>query len=215
MSTTDKPYTPPVTEELGGDADKASVTPAPVKPTPAPVVKAAVVEPVKNVEPTLAPALDVISVSKMLNAKGTVVTDQMIARIDRHMKYLRGEEGFNDQKERDTEQVTFIETIGNSLKMDFEGYAIVTDYLLKQVRDNQSVFSDGMAFRFTVGLDKNYPTDIIRQYQSYVELLTKIAANWKVRYKLKKLIDIAYVIQPLQNKAKENITQYFNKISSV
>ena len=200
-------YVPPITEEVAPVSEQAAVKIKPTRALPP-------AEPTL-VEPTLAPALDVVGVSQMLNAKGNLVTASMIARIDRHMAFLVGTEGFNDVAERNLEQVSFIETIGNSMKLDFDGYVIVTDYLLEQIRANQQVFTDGMAFRFTASLGKAYPADVVRNYQSYIELLTKIAVNWKVRYKLKKLIDITYAIKDLQPKAKVNVTQYFNKVAAV
>lgn len=166
-------------------------------------------------EPTLKPLDQVIDVSKLVNAKGTVVSDLAIARIERHLTYIRGEVGFSSSEERFEEQAGFIQSVGNMLKLDFDQYALVTDYLLTKIRENQDVFSNGEAFRFIPGMEKRYPTDAISGYQAYIELLTKIASNWKVRYKLKKLIDIGYVSQSLPRKGKENLAQYFNKVSAV
>lgn len=202
--STDTSYTPPVTEELAAEA--VVETPAVTAPPKASV---------EIKEPTLVPAPDVIGVSKILNAKGTVVTEIMVSRIDRHMKYLKGEEGFKDENERDEEQKSFIETIGNSMKLDQGGYAIITDYLIAQIRANPTVFKDGMAFRFTAGLKKSVYRDVVVSYEGYIELLSKIASNWTVRYKLKKLIDISYAIHPFPRKAQANITQYFNQLAAV
>lgn len=219
MSTNDSKdapvYTPPAVEKVGSDADDASVvSTVPTKQAPAaPVVKTA--DAPKAAEPTLAPIPDVIGVGKMLNAKGTLVTADMIARIDRHMKFLRGDEGFASTKERDDEMISFIETIGNSIKQDFEGYVVVTDYLLEQIRENQKVFTGGTAFRFLQGISKGAYRDNVVNYQSYVELLTKFAVNWNVRYKLKKLVDITYAVKTLPKQGQINLTQYFNKLSSV
>lgn len=166
-------------------------------------------------EPSLVEPEPVIAVSKLVNAKGTVVSDLAIARIERHLKYIRGDEGFSSTEQRFEEQAGFIQSIGNTLKLDFDQYALVTDHLLTQIRENQEVFSNGEAFRFIPGMEKRYPTEAIAAYQAYIELLTKIASNWKVRYKLKKLIDIGYVSQSLPRKGKENLAQYFNKVSAV
>lgn len=217
MSTNDsKEYTPPAVDEVGSVADKSPVVSTAVvtKQSPAaPVDKTA--EAPKAAEPTLAPIPDVIGVGKMLNAKGTLVTADMIARIDRHMKFLRGDEGFASTKERDDEMVSFIETIGNTLKQDFEAYVVVTDHLLQQIRDNQKVFTGGTAFRFLQGISKGAYRDNVAAYQSYVELLTKFAVNWNVRYKLKKLVDITYAVRTLPRQGQVNLTQYFNKLASV
>jgi hypothetical protein len=220
MSTTNtqdsKDYTPPAVEEVAPVSEKGGAAPVATvqsKQTPAPAKVE--VAPAKIAEPTLVPLPAVIGVNKILNAKGTVVTDIMIKRIDKHLEYLNGTVGFKDTEERDEEQVSFIETIGNSLKMDFDGYVVFTDYLLTKIRDNQKVFTDGLAFRFCAELKKGSYTEAVKNYQAYIEFLTKIAINWNVRYKLKKLVDTAYVIQPLNQKGKENVTQYFNKLASV
>lgn len=166
-------------------------------------------------EPNMAPEVIVVGLSKMVNAKGTAVTDLMVARIDRHMQYLAGTVGFNSTAEAHEEQISFMETVGNSLQLDFPAYVVVTDYLLKSIRENQKVFTDGMAYRFMVGLEKRYPSEHSRTYQGYMELLSKIGFYWKERYKLAKLVDYAYTIAPMDSKAKTNVTQYFRKMSSI
>ena len=210
-------YTPPVTQNLETPVEEKKVTPVvadkPLAPTTA--LKPTGLQTSTVKEPSLAPVQDTIAVAKMVNAKGTAVTDVMIDRIDRHFKYLSGEVGFADIAARHQEQVTFIESIGNSLQADFDTYVLVTDHLLTKIRENSAVFSSGEAFRFLQGLDKNYPLSTIRAYKLYIELLTKIAANWKYRYKLKKLIDPAAVMADLPAKARQNLSQYFNKLASV
>lgn len=179
--------------------------------TTASVLKAAV----KPREPSMIPEQAVIGITKMVNAKGNAVTDIMVSRIDKHMQYLSGKTGFNTIDQAQEEQIAFMETIANSLKLDFEAYVVVTDHLLKAVRANQKVFSDGLVFRFMVNLEKKYPAEYIRSYQAYMELLGKIGSYWTVRFKLPKLIDLASVIANLDSKAKTNITQYFRKLSAV
>lgn len=219
-------YKPPVVTDLGNETPaivlpEGSIDhshcgdlkfPCPTNHT-APKATAAKVAVVK--EPTMIPEVEVVGIAKMVSAKGNVVTDVMVSRIDRHMKFLSGEVGFNSVEESHDEQISFMETIGNSLQLDFEPYVVVTDYLLKAIRANQSIFSDGMAYRYMAGLEKRYPSEHSRTYQGYMELLGKIGANWNVRYKLARLVDYAYVIAPMDTKAKTNVTQYFRKLSSV
>ena len=166
-------------------------------------------------EPSLEPEQPVIAVAKMVNAKGNIATDAIIVRINRHMEYLSGRTGFNSVEDRHAEQVNFMETVGNSLKLDFDAYVVVTDTLMTAIRANLSVFTDGMAFRFMVGLEKHYPVDGIKAYKAYIELLTKIAANWTVRYKLPKLVDVTFGIALLDRVGKSNVEQYFRKLSAV
>lgn len=166
-------------------------------------------------EPSFEADQPVVSVAKMVNAKGNIATDAIVIRINRHMEYLSGKTGFNSEKDRHDEQVNFMETVGNSLKLDFDAYVVVTDTLMTAIRANQAVFSDGMAFRFMVGLEKRYPADGIKAYKAYIELLTKIAANWTVRYKLPKLVDVTFGIALLDRVGKTNVEKYFRKLSAV
>lgn len=169
----------------------------------------------KPKEPTFEPEVAKVGINSQVNGKGTIVSDIMITRIENHIKYLNGTKGFPNKEAQEEEQITFMETIGESLKLDFPLYVIVTDHLLEVIRKNQSVFADGLAFRFMAGMDKKYPLEITNKYKTYIELLTKITSYWSVRYKLNKLIDVSYVFDGLDRKAKENITQYFNTLSQV
>lgn len=211
-------YVAPVTQELSAKVEEKTpaVAEKAVAPTatPSPAAKPAGLQTSTPKEPSLIPVEDVISVAKMVNAKATEVTAVMVDRIDRHFKYLSGELGFADVAARHQEQVTFIETIGNSLQADFEVYVLVTDHLLTKIRENITLFNSGEAFRFVQGLDKGYPISTIRVYKLYIELLTKIAGNWKYRYKLKKLMDPATVMADLPPKGRVNLNQYFNKLAS-
>jgi hypothetical protein len=213
-------YTPPETSNTGKAAEKADQALEQAAKSTAKTSESSASKDTETKtqdtakEPTLAETPAVISVSKMLNAKGNVVSDIMQQRIENHVKYLRGEASFESVEQAAQEQVNFIETVGNMLKLDFEQYVVITDYFLNVIRENPQVFSDGMAFRFAAGLSKDYPSEYIKNYQAYIEMLTKIAQNWKVRFKLGKLMDISSVIAPMPRKGKENVTQYFRKVAS-
>jgi len=208
-------YTPPEstatskqTDQALAQAAKATAADTSEKKAQAPSAGAAK-------EPSLNETPDVIGIGKMINAKGDLVTDVMKARIERHLKYLRSETSFKDREEATNEQVTFMETVGNMLKLDFEQYVVVTDFFLGEIRKTPEVFSESVAFRFIAGLTRQYPSEYIKNYQTYIELLSKIAKNWKVRYKLGQLMDITYAISDFDRRGKENVTQYFRKVTSV
>lgn len=202
-------YTPPESEDLSGDSAKEVVAKAPAVITPAVKEEVAPAEATFQAEPM------VIGIAKMINAKGDMTTDVMVARINRHIEFLAGRKRFKDKKEEQDEQISFIETIGNSMRLDFEQFAVVTDDLLTIIRANAEVFSGGLAFRHTVGLDKKYPANTIRLYHTYISFLTMVAKNWEARYKLHTLIDLASVITDLNKKGKENVTQYFRYLTNV
>ena len=165
-------------------------------------------------EATFRQAEGVIAISRMVNAKGTASTDVILARIEKHMKHLSGQLGFKDETEKLHEQLSFIETIGNTLRLDFPQYALVTDVLLSNIKANQSVFDKGLAFRFVASLGKAYPTEHVKTYQSYMSFLAVIAKNWSTRNKLKNLVDVGYVTKDFPQKAKENVSQYFRHVIS-
>lgn len=185
----------------------------------APVVTELVVEPPKPVvkpvvekKVTYNKPLDVIGVKQLKGVADTVVTDIMTQRIKRHMEYLNGTVGFKDQEDRINEQVTFIETIGNTLRLPYEQYALVTNVLINEIQANLSLFKEGMAFRFTKGLDRTYPVETITTYQTYVTFLTIIASNWKNRHRLDRLVDLTYAVNKLDKTGKENTTRYFKQL---
>ena len=207
MSTSDD-YVAPEEETLEGSGVKAPASGSKTKE----VAKAPSAAPA---QPSLEEPLDVIGIARMTNAKGDVTTDVMKDRITRHFEYLSGKLGFKDNKARVNEQITFIESIGNTLKLEFDQYVVVTDYLLNQIRETKSIFADGTAFRFTKDLEKEFPIEHIRSYKSYMTLLTMIANSWPRRHELNKLVDITYAIKDLNRLGKENVTLYFNKLMQV
>jgi hypothetical protein len=207
--STPEDYVAPESVDLGEKAPEAKAPAKPAgkaKPTPA-VTEAP--------EVSYEQGQPVIGIGKLVNAKGTAVTEIMIQRIETHMNYVAGRKGFKDKEEEVLEMAGFIETIGNSLKLPYEQFVLVTDAVLQAVQENQKAFTSGTAYRFTQGLDKRYPPDSIHNYRVYMTFLTKVAVNWKSRWKLAKLISLAFVIQDFDQKAKENITQYFRYLTNV
>lgn len=154
----------------------------------------------------------VIGVKEMVDTKEKIATKIMIERIQHHLQFLTGKLSFPNTDAQIKEQVTFIETIGNSLKLDYDQFIVVTNELLNQIKDNKDTFTNGTPFRFMSVLDKQYSPDIIKTYQSYILFLTKLAKNWSSRYKLNKLVDIAFVTQDMDRKSKENLTRYFQSL---
>lgn len=199
-------YKAPQVENLGGDGEQA------LEPVLTKEEKAATPPPP---QPSLEEPAGIIGVGKMTNAKGTAVTTFIIARIDQHLKYLKGEQGFKDDEARVKEMTEFMETIANTLKLKFEQYTVVTDHLLSVIRSNPEIFVNGTAFRFTRNLGKDYPASAIDSYRNYMTLLSMVARAWQRRHKLNTLIDPTYTIRNLSTAGKENVTQYFNKLMVV
>lgn len=192
-------YVAPVVEER--------VTPKVVE-QPKPTVKEEVTAPrFKHTE-------EVVKSNQMVQRNSSVITNIMLDRVEKHMKHLNGTLGFNNKQEQEVEQITFMETMGNVLKLDYERFSIVTDKLISEIRANEKVFTEGLAFRFMKGLEAKYPKSIIDVYQTYITFLTRIAVNWTKRHQLKNMIDINHVISDLNRTAKSNVTKYFNKLTS-
>lgn len=208
MSTTQE-YVAPEEENLdGGEGNKTPIAGGKKNEV---VAKSTTVSSPK--QPSLEETPNVIGVGRMTNAKGDTTTDVIKDRITRHFEYLRGKLSFKDDATRIEEQITFIETIGNVFKLDYEQYVVVTDYLLNAVREAKEVFTDGTAFRFTKDLDKQYPIENIRQYRDYMALLTMISNNWPRRHELHKFVDPTYAIKDLNRLGKVNVTQYINQLT--
>lgn len=167
-------------------------------------------------QPSFEGSVDTIGIAKMINVEGDATTDVVKARIGRHIEFLSGKLSYPDEEARNNEQVTFINTIANTFRMEFDQFVIVTDFILSQIRENQQIFVDGTAFRFIRALSATaYPREHLETYKSYMAMLTKIAGNWSRRYELNKLIDPTYAIRDIPPRGKENITQYLNKLMNV
>lgn len=151
-----------------------------------------------------------IGIKEMVDSKEKIATTIMKERIQHHMQYLNGKLKFKDDQAQIDEQVTFIETIGNSLKLDYPQFVIITNELLNQIKANKDTFTKGSPFRFMSVLNTRYSPDIIKTYQTYIIFLTRLANNWSIRYKLNELVDLSFVIKDMDRKAKENMTRFFN-----
>lgn len=199
-----------VIKDLGGDSTNAT-TSAPATGAAAPDnVKAASIK-----EPTFETAPDVVKADKQVNMKGSAATAIIVERIDRHIDFLNSKIRIADEKARNTEQATFIETIGEALKQDYPRFELVADLLMEQVRENTKLFNSGMAFRFMAPLEKlGYAPEALQGYKAFIQFLITVSKNWKRRHQLADLVDITYVIEGFPSKARENITQFFNKLAS-
>lgn len=200
----------PVVEDLTKSAE----------PAKAPVAEAVAATVAASTEPTFAEPEEklVLSADETTNTTtkgGTVVTAIMIERIERHMKFLTGHTSFRDKEQEVQEQVTFIETIGNTFQLDYPQYQLVTDTLVEHIRNNLSVFADNQAFRFIPGLEKVYPAVYIQNYQKYISILTQIAKFWNRRSRLKKMMDVTTLVTDFNSAAKANIDQYVNYLSDI
>ena len=203
-------YTAPVIEEVKVEKPAPETTDQETKPANKPTTN-------NTISPNInqkAVVPDVINIAAMVSANGNAVSDLMIKRIERHFAFLKGTKGFSTEHERVTEQVSFVETIANSVKLDFDKYALVTDYLYNQLRENPEVVTQGKIFKFLRGADRNYSSIGIERYKSYMNLLIKLATNHADRRRQFKLIDINYATKDLKEKARDNINTYFRKLVS-
>jgi len=204
----------PVVEDLTKSTEAA----APVAATKTPVAQAVAAT---VTEPTFAEEAEeqlVVGAEELTSSTtkgGTVVTAIMISRIERHMKFLTGHTAFRDKDQEVQEQVTFIETIGNTFQLDYPQYQLVTDTLLEHIRNNLPVFADNQAFRFIPGLEKIYPAVYIQNYQKYISILTQIAKFWNRRSRLKKMMDVTTLVEDFNSAAKANIDSYINYLSDI
>lgn len=156
-----------------------------------------------------------IGIGKLLNAKATAVTDILTARVAQHLECTVGTKGFPDAEARAQEQGGFINTVLNSLELDFDKYVVFTDFLLTQLRANAADISTGKLLRHMGGLAPSYDKEKVRKYTTYMSFLTRIALNWNIRYKMNTLIDVNLFVSGFSEKGRENITTYFHKLQDV
>lgn len=155
---------------------------------------------------------ETVSIADMLNAKGEFVSELMISRIEQHMEYLSGKKGFGTDKARLQEQITFIETIGGSTTLDIDQYCVVTDYLLKVIRENLSKLNHGQMFRFLRGLKASYSDKAIEEYVNYMTLLLRIAGSYADRVRVFQKVDLDSLTKGLSPKARDNINTYVRRL---
>lgn len=205
-------YVPPVIDEVGPTPTPEPETPvAPTEPTgPAPGPEVSLE--VQGGEAQIEAAPSRVPGPEMVTPAGDVVTNIMLRRIEKHLKYLRGDLGFADIHAQRREQVDFIETIGESTSLPYEKFKVVTDALVRMVADNKDLFRSGQALRFLENLQGHYNQASINRYTDYITFLTKIAVNWTNRSRLRNQTDIAIVIKDLRQAGKENVTMYFNAL---
>lgn len=170
----------------------------------------------KNQNPAIIPFADAatIKVADIINAKGTFVSDSMIARIDQHLRYLTGSIGFSKDDDRFQEQITFMETIGNSTELSIDQYCIVTDYLLKTIRENMDAFKDGAAFRFMRGLNRFYSETAQGNYKNYITMLLRIAGAYANRKNVFKQMDVETITKDMKKASRDNVSTYMRNLCS-
>ena len=214
-------YVPPAIENTGTDtAEQPAVAPPTLpeagaeQPVEPPVPAPDVIAEERNDEATLQQGNGKIPGPDMTNANGTAVTNIMILRLEKHMKHLRGELGFADNKERFNEQVSWMETVGNSVKLPYEEFKLVTDALINAIANNKELFRSGAATRFNRGLAGTYPQSSINRYEAYIYFLVTVANNWATRHRLKSSIDVGTVIEHMPHAGQQNVTRYFNSLVS-
>lgn len=154
-----------------------------------------------------------VLVSEMVTADGTAVTTIMLRRLEKHMKFVRGTLAFRDSSERFDEQVTWIDTVGNSLNLDYPQYVLVTKAILAEILKDVDLFREGGAYRFLQSVKGKIPASAVEGYEAYFTFLTRVAANWKTRHRLRSSIDIAFPVSRIPTaKGKENLTKFFSSL---
>ena len=156
--------------------------------------------------------LEIVRVAEMINAKNDFVSQTMIDRIEQHLVYLNGKQGFANDEARFKEQITIMETIGNSIILPIDKYCLVTDYLLQAIRCNYDSFKEGQAFRFMRGLNKVYSDRSIANYQSYMTMLITLAGSYADRKRTFTKIDLDSITATLPTDARNNINTYIRRI---
>jgi len=209
LETTKQEGGDPTTVSGDGDSNTEGGDPA-ADPAAAAVVQAPAVIP--SAEPSLADPAASVAKDEIVNGRGTAVTDIMLTRINRHFDFLASRLGIPAKKDRDREQVDFMNTVGESLKLPYDQFELVADALRTALRKDIKVVSDGgVAFRFIPKLELYYPAESVACYQRYIQFLLTLTQNWKRRRDLGKMVDITAVIENFPTKARENVTAYYRK----
>lgn len=207
-------YQPPVTQELQPQE-------SPVVPGAVEAAKEAPAQPSQE-----AAGFDttpqVVAKGEMVAPSGSAASGVMLERIAKHMRHLKGERGFANNKERWEEQASFIECVGRSTTLTYSDFVVITEELLKQIRENLKLFTSGDCFRFMHDLTAKYPEnnhikypkESAQRYQAYIGFLVTIARNFKNRQRLRTSVDPTFATQDMPFAAKQNVIKYFNQLTA-
>lgn len=186
---------------------KTVISPAPlreVKEVPAPYASS-----VKALseEPTFKPDVaDIVKVADMLDFKGDAVSDVFKAALARYTSIILKQRSVKDLQH---EQVSFMETVNNSLSLEFKQYAMVTDYFIEFINKNPEAFSKKKIFSLLAGVGSKYNETGKRRFTYYMTALTTLATAGVNRKRVSSMVDINTLVQSFTPKAKQNITTYF------
>ncbi len=168
-------------------------------------------KPAQETSKTLEAEGGVVLVSQMINAKSNAVSNVFTQAIDRYIALLTGELNVGADKIAD-EQISFMNTLSNTLNLGYEDYVLVTDHLVKRLAEKRDVVNELNMFQFIPRLGANtFSKSALDRYKQYFMALVTLSRNLAQRDRIGRLIDIATLAKGYKPKAVSNITQYFQR----
>lgn len=179
-------------------------------------VKTAQAETTEEAQPVAwldAPARPVLPVD-MISGTQDAVSKTFTDTFERYIRILEGSSGVPVDK-LGYEQVLFMKTLSNTLNLNFERYAIVTDWLVLRIKANQAVLTSENIFRLVYHIPSSaYKPAEVERYKKYMMALVVLSENLQTRQRVGRLIDIASLAKGYKASAAQNITQYFQRTYS-
>lgn len=153
----------------------------------------------------------IITVSEMVNSKTSVVTDVFKEAIHRYTKILSGELAVPDTQYRE-EQLSFMRTVSNSMDLSFKDYALVTDFLVFEIRDNKKAYDDIRLFSLLYSLTASDMSASAKdRYKCYMSALVTLSQNLTQRNRIGQLVDVATLTKGYKESVAQNIQTYFSR----
>lgn len=149
-----------------------------------------------------------ISVAEMLNYKGDAVSAVFIKTLQDYADILCGKAATMDPRK---EQSCFMNTVYETLDLDFDKFCVVTDFLVNTMIENEEAFSDINLFSLMPYVDAEFSKAQRSRFRSYILALATLARAGRNRRNISQYIDIPMLVSEFSDKAKNNINSYFNR----
>lgn len=197
-----KDYQAPEIQEVKNDVPLKVQTSAPVLEPVIPVVEPKQ-EPIKNLA-------QVVSVAELIDAESSAVSLVYKSALDRYFSIV-GQKIYPKDGKYDQEQVAFMRTLENTLKLDFDQFAIVTDYLVKRISEQPELFTQTKRFLYLKYVEKIYSQQYMSRYMGYINALVLLATNAGHGKRLLTNLDLDTLVDGYPQKAATNINSYITR----
>lgn len=151
----------------------------------------------------------VVLASEMVGSKSNAVTDVFVEALTRYKNVLAGNLVLNKSQLKE-EQAAFMNTVSNTMNLEFKDYVLTTDALVLLMRDNKEAFNEKRLYELFYYVQGDYSKKAAERYMRYMSALYTLSQNLRNRSRIGKMVDIVSLSSGYTTKAATNIQNYFN-----